>query len=53
MNSPAVEENMHATIRIHILKASIEIDVPFNSKRPFTSDVGGETTMISEIVIEK
>ncbi|QEQ20455.1 IS66 family insertion sequence element accessory protein TnpB [Bacillus sp. BS98] len=29
MNVPVVEENVHATIRIHIQEATIELDVPF------------------------
>ncbi|MDM5186037.1 MULTISPECIES: hypothetical protein [Bacillus] len=29
MNVPVVEENIHATIRIHIQEATIELDVPF------------------------
>ncbi|PEI80311.1 IS66 family insertion sequence hypothetical protein, partial [Bacillus pseudomycoides] len=28
MNGPVVEENIHATIRIHIQEATIELDVP-------------------------
>ncbi|MED1596203.1 MULTISPECIES: IS66 family insertion sequence element accessory protein TnpA [Bacillus] len=29
MNVPVVEENIHATIRIHMQEATIELDVPF------------------------
>ncbi|WP_423060146.1 IS66 family insertion sequence element accessory protein TnpA [Bacillus wiedmannii] len=29
MNVPDVEENIHATIRIHMQEATIELDVPF------------------------
>ncbi|MFD3445590.1 hypothetical protein ACFDTO_13415 [Microbacteriaceae bacterium 4G12] len=29
INVPVVEENTHATIRIHIQEATIELDVPF------------------------
>ncbi|WP_255255196.1 hypothetical protein [Bacillus pseudomycoides] len=29
MNVSVVEENIHATIRIHIQEATIELDVPF------------------------
>ncbi|WJE55530.1 hypothetical protein QRE66_28720 (plasmid) [Bacillus cereus] len=29
MNIPIVEENIHVTIRIHMQKATIELDVPF------------------------
>ncbi|WP_439741373.1 IS66 family insertion sequence element accessory protein TnpA [Bacillus pseudomycoides] len=32
MNVPVVEENIHATIRIHIQEATIELDVPFASQ---------------------
>ncbi|MBJ8072704.1 IS66 family insertion sequence element accessory protein TnpA [Bacillus cereus] len=29
MNVPVIEEEIHATIRIHIQEATIELDVPF------------------------
>lgn len=49
MNFPVIEANIYATIRIHIQEATIEVDDPFISISPSTSNVGAETTMISKL----